>query len=156
MEENTTIIEENFESSEELTTEDIQNDDISITTESSTESGENTIIDNLDYDSGISETVEESAAVPEETDTASDSTEETTEETTEELETIEEEMTIEEYVSGNEIPEQVALYYQVETETEESIPFLNKPLNEYTTAEGLLLLIFILAFVGLWYKIIFD
>lgn len=152
MEENNTTIEENLESSEELTTEDIQNDDIPTTTESSTESGENTSIDNSDNDSGISETVVDSVAVPEETDTAYESVEETMEE----LETIDEEMTIEEYVSGNEIPEQVAEYYLLETETEEVIPFLDKPLNEYTTSEGLLLLIFILAFVGLWYKIIFD
>lgn len=152
MEDNNTTYEETLENIEESSEENIQNDDIPTSTESSTESGENSSIDNSGDDIGIPETVEESAAVPEETGTAVDSTEETTEE----LETIEEELTIEEYVSGNEIPEQVAVYYQLETETEESIPFLDKPLNEYTTSEGLLLLIFILAFVGLWYKIIFD
>ena len=47
---------------------------------------------------------------------------------------------------------------EIETETEITIevPFLDKPLNDFTTSEGLLLLIFILAFIGLWYKIIFD
>ena len=152
MEENNTTYEETLENIEESSEEIIQNDDTPSFMESSTESGEDTTNDNSDYDSGISETVEESAAVPEETDTANDSTEETTEE----LETIEEELTIEEYVSGNEISEQFADYYLLESETEEVIPFLDKPLNEYTTSEGLLLLIFILAFVGLWYKIIFD
>lgn len=153
MEENTTIIEENLESIEESFAEDLPNDDIPTFTENIEESGEDIPIDDSLTDSGILEDVGESAAVPETTDTASDLTEE---ETTEELTEIDGEISIEELVSGNEIPQQVAVYYQVETETEESIPFLDKPLNEYTTAEGLLLLIFILAFVGLWYKIIFD
>lgn len=148
MEENTTIIEENLESIEESNSEDLPNDDIPTSSENGTESGENTSNDNPHNDSGVSETVEESAADPEQTVSAADSTEE--------LEEIDGELSIEEYVSGNDYLEQYAMYYQSEIDTEEEIPFLDKPLNDYTTSEGLLLLIFILALVGLLYKIIFD
>lgn len=153
MEENTTIIEENLESIEEFTTEDIQNDNIPTSTENIEESGEDILTDDTLTDSGILEDVGESAAVPEETDTASDLTEE---ETTEEFTEIDGEISIEELVSGNEIPQQVFYLMQGEEETTEEVLFLEKPLNEYTTTEGLLMLIFVLAFVGLCYTIIFD
>lgn len=153
MEENTTIIEENLESIEEFTTEDIQNDNIPTSTENIEESGEDILTDDTLTDSGILEDVGESAAVPEETDTASDLTEE---ETTEEFTEIDGEISIEELVSGNEIPQQVFYLMQGEEETTEEVLFLEKPLNEYTTTEGLLMLIFALAFVNLCYTIIFD
>lgn len=153
MEENTTIIEENLESIEESFAEDLPNDDIPTSTENIEESGEDIPIDDSLTDSGILEDVGESAAVPETTDTASDLTEE---ETTEELTEIDGEISIEELVSGNEIPQQVVYLLQGEEETTEEVLFLEKPLNEYTTTEGLLMLIFVLVFVGLWYKIIFD
>lgn len=147
MEENTTIVEETLENIEESSADDLPHDDIPTSSEDSTESGEGFTVDSTEDNSGISESVEESAAVPEETDTAADSTE---------LEEVTEDMSVEELVSGNDIPQSVFYLLNEETETQEEVRFLEKPIENYSVTEGLLLLIFILFFIGLCYKIIFD
>lgn len=45
---------------------------------------------------------------------------------------------------------------EIETETTVELPILEKPLNEYTVSEGLLLLIFILGLVAFIYHVVFD
>ena len=151
MEENTTTYEETLENNEESISDALPNDGVPSPTENSTEDGEGSALDNPQHDSGIHETVEETTeenvAESEETDTT---------EETEELEEIEAELSVEELVSGNDLPQSVVYMMNAETQTEEAVLFLEKPIAEYTTTEGLLLLIFILAFVGLCYKIIFE
>ena len=87
-------------------------------------------------------------------ETVEETTEEvTTEETTEEVAT--EETTVEE--TTEEVTTEETTENFVETlETYVEVPFLEKPINEYSVSEGLLLLIFVLGIVAFVYHIIFD
>ena len=140
MEENQTVVEETMEDIEESSAETIPNDSVPPATENSEESGEDTVIDNPQDNIDVSESVE--------------STEETTEETTEEE--IEEETTEEETTEIEADMDVLELLALMDEETETQVPFLEKPINEYSVSEGLLLLIFILGLVAFIYHVVFD
>ena len=134
VEETTTEVIETTEEDIEVSSEPDILDDVPGTEEGSKDDPEN-------IEGSSEETVEESI-------------EETVEETTEELsEDMTEELT-EELLE--EMTEESTEYILYMTEQETEVPFLEKSFTEYSTTEGLLLLIFIILFVWFIRSILFD
>lgn len=150
MEENTENIQETtpevVETSSEDTPETVEQTTVQTPEETVQDSSTNT----EDDSSGISESIEETTEESTE-DLTEESTEDSTENSTEDLTegvflTPEE---LEKLLSG--IEEETE---EIETQTE--VVFLEKPLDEYTTSEGLLLLIFLLGIVAFVWHLMED
>ena len=142
MEENTEIIQETTPEVVETSIEDIPETVEQTTVQTPEETIQDSSTNTEDDSSGISESIEETTE-----ELTEDLTEDSTEDSTEGVFLTPEEL--EKFLSG--IEEETE---EIETQTE--VVFLEKPLNDYTTSEGLLLLIFLLGIVTFVWHLMED
>ena len=146
MEENTENIQETTPEVVETSVEDTPETVEQTTVQTPEETAQDSITNTEGDSSGISESIEETTEESTE-DLTEESTEDSTEDSTEGVFLTPEEL--EKLLSG--IEEETE---EIETQTE--VVFLEKPLDEYTTSEGLLLLIFLLGIVAFVWHLMED
>ena len=146
MEENTENIQETTPEVVETSVEDTPETVEQTTVQTPEETAQDSITNTEGDSSGISESIEETTEESTE-DLTEESTEDSTEDSTEGVFLTPEEL--EKLLSG--IEEETE---EIETQTE--VVFLEKPLGEYTTSEGLLLLIFLLGIVAFVWHLMED